>query len=83
MEYRYTKHQVPRGARPDAETRKELFLIKRVSEMRATYQVRVLTYMASETGRKLIIEVPKDAKIHPSLQALKKEFPSVLKIVRV
>jgi hypothetical protein len=82
MDYRYTRHQVARGSRPDAETHDKLFLIKRVSEMRATYQVRLLTYLASQTGRKLIIELPKGAKLHRSLRALRKECPSILKIVR-
>jgi len=82
VEYRYTKHQVARGSLPDAESHDSLLLIKRVSEMRATYQVRLLTFFAIQTGRKLTIELPKKSKLHKSLKDFRKQFPSVVKIVR-
>ena len=82
MRYRHTKHQVARGSRADAETHDKLYLIKRVSEMRATYQVRLLTYLASETGRTLVVELPEGARIHRSLRELRKGFPKAIRIVR-
>ncbi len=80
MNYRYTKHQVARGAFPDAQKGNEIYLFKYVSTLRATYQVRLLTYLASETGKKLIIEVPPHFKPHPTLSRLLKEFPKAVRI---
>lgn len=82
MERRQTKHQVPRGARPDGETFDELLLIKRTAELRATYQIRLLTYLAVQEDKKLIIEVPMECRVHSDLRELAKQYPSNLKIVR-
>ena len=67
---------------PDAETFKTLLLIKRASELRTTYQIRLLTYKALQESKMLIIEVPKKCKIHESLLELKREYPQTLKVVR-
>lgn len=82
MNFKYTRHQVARGSLPDSETFDKLILIKRVSEMRATYQVRLLTYLAHQKRKKLVIEVPKYCKIHKSLRGLRKQFPKLINIVR-
>ena len=82
MEMRQTKHQVARGTRPDAETFDRLLLIKRVSELRATYQIRLLTYRAIQEGRKLVVEVPKGCKLHSGLLELKRQHPENIAIVR-
>ena len=82
MNYRQTKHQVARGAFPDAQSGDKIYLFKNVSTLRATYQVRLLTYLASEAGKKLIIDVPSRFKLHPSLRQLMKEFPKTLQIKR-
>ena len=82
MEYRNTKHQVARGTRPDAEDYGKYYLIKKVSEMRATYQVRLLLYMATGNESKLILMIPKKAKIHKSLRKLQKQFSKHIKIER-
>jgi len=82
MRLRYTRHQVARGSRPDAEDHRTILLIKRVSVMRATYQVRLLTYLASQTGRKLIIEVPPGCRLHSSLRSFIEEFAHLVKVVR-
>jgi hypothetical protein len=71
-----------RGARPDAENPNELLLIKRVSELRATYQIRLLTSRAVREGKKLVIEVPKECKLHISLRDLTKRYPRNLTIAR-
>ena len=64
------------------ETHDKLVLIKRVSEMRVTYQIRLLTYLALQSGRKLIIELPENAKIHRTLRAYREEFANTIRIVR-
>ena len=74
---------IPRGSRPDAETAGEVILIKRLSEMRATYQVRLLAFLAGERGKPLVIEVPQQCRIHESLRELMDQLPGVIKIRRV
>ena len=83
MDYRYTRHQVARGTRPDAEDRETLYLIKNVSTLRATYQVRLLTYRALHEGRKLVLRVPKHFKTSRSLRMLMKECPKVIRVEKV
>ncbi|PQO40050.1 hypothetical protein C5Y97_06975 [Blastopirellula marina] len=83
MEYRYTKHQVARGTRADAVRNDSFFLLKNVSTLRLTYQIRLLTVRAAETGRKLVIRVPAACKLHPTLSAFRKEHSKILRIERV
>jgi hypothetical protein len=82
MEFKQTKHQVARGSRPDADTFDKFYLIKGASELRATYQIRLLIYMAVEQGKELIIEVRKDCKIHESLRELAKQYSKSVRIER-
>jgi hypothetical protein len=82
INFRYTQHQVARGTRPDAETYGKLYLIKNVSELRATYQVRLLAYRAQQEGSKLIICLPKGAKQHSSLRKLRRDCGTLIKIER-
>jgi hypothetical protein len=37
MQFKYTKHQVARGALPDAQFGDKIYLVKKVSRLRATY----------------------------------------------
>ena len=83
MDYKYTKHQVARGTRADHETNDKLLLLKKVSVMRATYQVRLLAFIASQKGKKLVIRMPKGAKIHSSLRDLRNATGNLIKIERV
>ncbi len=83
MIYRYTKHQVARGAFPDAQKDGTIRLFKNVATLRATYQVCLLTFLASEAGRKLVIDVPQHFKPHPTLSRLMKEFPKTIRIEKV
>ena len=80
MDYRYTKRQVARGARADAERSDAFFLFKKVSTLRLTYQIRLLTYRAFESGRKLVIRVPEDCTVMPILRDFQKEHSKVLRI---
>ena len=81
--YRYTKHQVARGARPDFETNDRIGLIKVVSLLRATYQIRLLALKAVETKKKLVIVLPKHGKLHPTLRDLQKQLPKTIRIERM
>ena len=78
----YTRHQTARGARPDADVNGKFYLIKKVSEMRLTYQIRVLTYAAKTTGRKLVIQLPPEAKVHTTLRDFVREHADIVKIER-
>lgn len=82
MEFEYTKHQTMRGAKADAEVGDKLYLIKNVSELRLTYQTRMLTYMAQARGKKLIIQLPKEAKVHNTLREFVREWRQLVKIER-
>ena len=72
MDYRSTRHQVARTARPDAEASGKLYLIKNVRHLRATYQIRLLAVLAAESGRRLVLKVPADCRYSPSLRELVK-----------
>jgi len=80
---RYTKHQVPRGTRADAERNGAMFLIKNVSTMRLTYQIRLLTLRAVETRRKLLIDVPAICKVHPMLREFVRQHSKFVRIEKV
>jgi hypothetical protein len=82
MEFRMTRQQVARGARPDAETFGKLVLVKKVTELRATYQIRLLAYRVVRERKKLIIAVPRECKVHGDLNALIREYPRNVEIVR-
>jgi hypothetical protein len=69
---------MPCGARPDAETPEALYLIKPVSQLRATYQIRLLAFAASQRGRRLILTVPKACRFAPDLEALMARWPATL-----
>jgi len=82
MKLRYTRHQVPRGARADGEAHDKLVLAKRVSVLRATYQIRLLAFRAMQERRKLVIMVPEHCVIHPTLRQLVKEVPKTISFER-
>jgi hypothetical protein len=65
----YTRHQVPRGSLPDAETIDKIYLIKNVSMFRATYQVKLLAFKATQTHKKLVLTVPRACQFHTSLKS--------------
>jgi hypothetical protein len=83
LNLRYTRHQVARGAMADAERNDAMFLLKCVSSLRLTYQIRLLAFRSQETGRKLVIEIPKKCRIHPSLQDFQKQHSKIVRIERV
>lgn len=82
MDFFYTKHQTPRGAKPDAEVGDKLYLLKNVSSLRLTYQIRLLAFMAHTCRKKLIIQLPKGAKIHEPLRNFVRDSGGLIKIER-
>ncbi|WP_454703480.1 hypothetical protein [Achromobacter pestifer] len=83
MHFFYTAHQTPRGAKPDGQFGNKIYLIKNVSKMRLTYQIKVLSYMAESQGKILIIQLPKQAAVHKSLKDFVRELARFVKIERV
>lgn len=70
------------GSRPDAETYDKIFLIKGASELRVTYQIRLLAFLAMKRDQKLIIAVRKECKIHEDLREFVKQYSKNVKIMR-
>ncbi len=83
MQFRYTRFQVPRGAFCDTESDNRIYLLKNVSLLRLTYQIRLLTFRATDTKKNLVIRVPKRCIIHPSLKDFVGEFTKAVRIERV
>ncbi|TPQ45549.1 hypothetical protein C2U72_26600 [Prosthecomicrobium hirschii] len=67
----------------DGEDDRKMLLAKAVSELRATYQIRLLLYRALHENRELVIAVPERCFVHASLQKLADEHKRHLKISRV
>ncbi len=82
MKQEYTRHQVPRGTRPDAEVGGKLYLLKKVPVLHATYQVRLLAYRAQQEGKLLVIRVPRVFEPGPSLRTLTGDHPGVIRVER-
>jgi hypothetical protein len=82
MEFFYTKHQTPRGAKADAEVGDKVYLIKSASQLRLTYQIRMLTYMVQTQNKKLIIQLPRATKVHNSLKEFVRSMNELVKIER-
>ena len=70
---RYTRHQVLRGTMPDSEDPKYLYLFKAPSELKLTYQIKMCTYLAKSSGKKLVLQVPARTTKSPRLAAFLKE----------
>jgi hypothetical protein len=79
MEFKYTRHQVPRGSRPDAETIDKVYLVKNLSLLRATYQVRMLAFRAMESHKLLVLKVPGTCKFDRTLKDLIKATGKTIK----
>jgi hypothetical protein len=83
IEYTYTKHQTPRGSRADGETATRLVLIKMVSRLHLTYQIRLLTYFASQRNKVLVVRVPRHCEISPKLEEYFEQYPTLAKLERM
>lgn len=82
MDFAYTRHQKLRGAKPDAEVGDKMYLLKNVSNLRLTYQIRLLTFMANARGKTLIIQIPKTAKVDESLKRFVSDSGGLAKVQR-
>lgn len=84
IEPRYTRHQVARSARPDAtDGGAGWLLLKHVRSLRLTYQIRLLTFGASQAGARLTIRVPRACKLSGDLRAFLREHKSLVRLERV
>jgi hypothetical protein len=70
------------GARPNFETNAKIGLIKNVSVLRATYQIRLLALRSVETKKTLVLVLPKHSKLHPTLRKLQKELSATIRVER-
>lgn len=82
MRFALTKNFVARGARPDAQLDGKIYLIKKVSALKATYQIRLLLYRAIQEGTRLVLDVPKSCELSAPLKALIKENRRNFEITR-
>ena len=78
----HTSGQVPRGARPDAIRDNRPYLIKKVDQLRCTYQIRVLTAVAAASGQRLVVVVPKGARLTPDLRQFVRDHKGAITIER-
>jgi len=83
MEFRYTRQQTARGSRPDAKVGDTWYLLKNVSRLRLTYQIRLLTFAAMEARARLVVRVPKMCRLSSHLREFVKENKKILTIERV
>lgn len=60
--------QRPRGSRPDATSDNTWYLFKNVTRLRLTYQIRMLTFAATDAQRRLEIRVPEGCSLSQDLQ---------------
>lgn len=84
MDFRYTRHQVARGARPDAtDGGNNWVLLKFVSELHLTYQIRLLTFAAGQEGARLTIRVPKACRLSRPLRDFVKDNKARVRVEKV
>ena len=82
MDFKYTSRQTARGSRPDGQFGSTYFLVKNVSRMRLTYQVKLLTLMAQEQRGVLVVQLPKGAKTSRDLRAFAKSHRGSVRVER-
>lgn len=75
-------HGTTRGARPDAEVGSKLYLLKNVSVLHATYQIRLLAFRAQQEGKQLVIRGPARLELGPSLERLVADSPGTILVER-
>lgn len=80
---KYTKHQVARGTRPDAEVDGALYLLKNTSLLHLTYQIRLLTFLAHEREERLVIRVPTHCRPSAALRDFLNEHKKGIALEKV
>ncbi len=83
METRYTRHQVARGTRADVIDGGTWVLLKWVSELHLTYQIRLLTFAAAQQRARLFIQLPERCRLSAPLSEFVKEYKKWVRIKRV
>ncbi len=83
MDIRYTRQQVARGSRADAIDEARWYLFKKVSRLRLTYQIRLLTFGAGESGARLLIRVPKRCEVSAPLRDFLRDNKEFVRMERV
>ena len=73
----------PRGTRPDAVVGATWYLIKNVSRLRLTYQIRLATYLAIDRRSRVVIRVPSAAELSADLDAFARAHAAHLSVERV
>ena len=71
---RLTSHQVARGSRPDAVKDDVRYQFKNVPQMRQTYQVRLLAFLATQNSARLIIILPAGAALSADLRSFARQY---------
>ena len=84
MVHRYSRRQAARGSRPDAtDGSSSWYLLKMVSHLRLTYQIKLLTFAAGESGARLIIRVPRACRVSEPLRDFLDAHKARVKLERV
>ena len=78
INYKYTNHQVARGTMPDAIEQDKIILIKSPDILKLTYQIKLCTYMASQSNRKLVIHVANHTQKSKKLRKFIKDNKQVI-----
>ena len=80
MEFKYTIHQVPRTSMADAIVNNKFYLIKNCLELKATYQIKMLLFIAQNKKSKLILKIKKECVLSAELKELAKNNKLSFKI---
>ena len=64
----------PRGFLPDAVTVDKIVLLKACSQLHLTYEIRLATFMALQTRRKLYVDIPQSTSIANELSAFAAQY---------
>jgi hypothetical protein len=71
---------IPRGTRPDAVTEEALYLIKNVTRLRLTNQIRLSTFMAIRRGLTVVIAIPRTCELSAPLLAFRADHAGVIRV---
>lgn len=74
----YSENPKPRSIILDDATATDLILIKRCSQLRPTYELRLATFMARENNRRLRIILTAGASAHPTLLAFARQWGVII-----
>ena len=80
MDFKPTAQRKLRGTKPDFVDETALHVLKAVSELRATYQIKLLAYFAVRDRKKLVIHLLKSGTIHGTLRELQSKVPGTIDI---